>query len=111
MPLMKLTVLRAHILIILAAALVPIGVARLSAQKCAPGELRVIVIDSQESPVFDAEVRVNSETASIGARSTQAAGLADFENIPCGAWSIAVTKEGFEPSTKLAVITSAGRVE
>src|SRR5205823_2085609 len=31
---------------------------RLMAQICQPGELRVIVKDSQESPIFDAQVRI-----------------------------------------------------
>ena len=86
----------------LAVALV--GVTRLFAQTCAPGELRVIVTDSQESPVFDADVRVSSAAASAGSHSTQSEGLADFQNIPCGAWTITVVKDGFETATRTVEI-------
>ncbi len=87
------------------------SVLRLSAQTCAPGELRVIVLDSQKSPIYSAEVALRSETLSAGSRSTQTAGLADFQNIPCGYWSIAVAKEGFEPATRLVNIAGGGRQE
>src|SRR5690348_18302469 len=34
-------------------------------QACAPGELRVLVIDSQGGPVFEAQVRIGPDTAPL----------------------------------------------
>jgi hypothetical protein len=81
------------------------------AQTCAPGELRVIVIDSQESPVFNAEVQLGPEKSPFGSRSTQATGLADFEKIPCGIWSVTASAEGFEIAKRSVEITGAAGIE
>lgn len=83
----------------------------LDAQTCAPGELRVIVVDSQQSPVFDADVRVASDAASLQSRSTQTLGVADFKNVPCGAWTVSVVKDGFETATRGVSITKAANLE
>src|SRR3954468_6835757 len=66
------------------------------AQTCAPGEVRVVVIDSQESPVFDALVSLSTDGGTPFARSTQTGGLADFQGLPCGSWKISVEAQGFE---------------
>ena len=79
--------------------LVPSFTSPLGAQTCASGEVRVIVIDSQESVIADAEVRVTSDTSVLGSLSTQIAGRAEMGNVPCGVWKVVVTKDGFEPST------------
>jgi hypothetical protein len=81
------------------------------AQTCAVGELRVIVVDSQESPVSDANVHLRSASTSLGDQSTQTAGFADFANIPCGSWTVAVAKEGFDTATKPVEITAAANAE
>ena len=94
----------------LATALVSIS-GGLRGQTCAPGELRVIVVDSQASAVFDAEVRLNSEAASLPNRSTQTTGLADFQRVPCGSWSVTVGKEGFETVTRTVQIANAANTE
>ena len=73
------------------------------AQTCLPGEVRVVVIDSQESPVYNAQVSLSSDPAPAARRSTQTTGLADFQNLPCGHWTISVEAAGFE--------TAAGQVE
>src|SRR5713226_5644297 len=70
------------------------------AQNCPPGELRVIVVDSQESPVRDASVKVEAGANLLGPRSTQTTGLADFETIPCGSWIVTVTSADFETVTQ-----------
>jgi hypothetical protein len=83
----------------------------LSAQTCTPAELRVIVIDSQVGPVFNAEVGLSSDAASLEKRSTQTTGIADFKGIPCGAWTVTATKEGFESKTQAVRIASGANLE
>jgi len=58
------------------------------AQTCQPGELRVFVKDSQEAAIFDAQVRIGPASAELAARSTEAAGIADFQKVPCGSWPV-----------------------
>ncbi|MBV9406308.1 MAG: hypothetical protein JO211_13265, partial [Acidobacteriaceae bacterium] len=50
-----------------------------SGQTCSPGELRVLVKDSEESPVFDAEVHLGSDTSEIGMLKTETSGYVGFE--------------------------------
>lgn len=87
------------------AAILTAAVAR--GQNCPPGELRVIVLDSQESPIVDANVNVASNSTPAGDRSTQTSGLAAFEKVPCGAWTVTVTKDGFETATRTVEIASS----
>ncbi|HYK59464.1 MAG TPA: carboxypeptidase-like regulatory domain-containing protein, partial [Bryobacteraceae bacterium] len=87
------------------ALLLAAGVLR--AQTCVSGELRAIVIDSQESPVPGAIVRLKSEAAALDPRSTEVTGLADFEKIPCGTWTVTVEADGFDPVTKTVELTNA----
>jgi hypothetical protein len=86
-------------------------IASLRAQTCAPGEVRVIVMDSQESPVFNAEVNLSSDTTQPAARSTQTRGYADFEGLPCGSWNISVDAQGFEHASSMVEITGAANKE
>jgi hypothetical protein len=83
----------------------------LRAQTCLPGEVRVVVIDSQESPVYNAQVGLSSDPAPSLSRSTQTTGLADFQGLPCGAWNISVEAPGFERSTAAVEITSKANKE
>jgi hypothetical protein len=83
----------------------------LRAQGCSPGEVRVAVLDSQESAVFNAQVSLSSDSAPSASRSTQASGLADFPDLPCGAWSITVEAEGFDVVSKRIEITSGANLE
>ena len=76
-----------------------------------PGELRVIVLDSQEGPVFEAEVALRSDASSLEKRSTRTTGIADFQAIPCGAWTLTVSKEGFEAKAQPILIASAANEE
>ena len=80
-------------------------------QTCAPGELRVFVVDSEQAPVFDAQVQVSSSGFTTIAGTTGANGASDFQRVPCSVWSVLAQKEGFEPAAKLAKITEAGNVE
>jgi hypothetical protein len=83
----------------------------LSAQTCQPGELRVFVLDSQQAPISDALVRVQSGSAPLAENSTHTLGSADFENVPCGAWNVAASKDGFEASSVTAQVTAGASAE
>jgi hypothetical protein len=62
-------------------------------QTCRPAEVRVSVKDSQDSPIFDAQVSVG-----IGeSRTTPASGMVEFANVACGKATLHVSKAGFEP--------------
>jgi hypothetical protein len=82
-----------------------------AAQTCNPGEIRVLVRDSQESPVYDAKVRVGSDTEEVASLQTPATGLADFVKVPCGAWVVRASKDGFEDSTSAALVENESKVE
>src|SRR5580700_4819180 len=68
------------------------------AQVCQPGELRVLVKDSQEGSIYDAKVRVGSDSEEVATRTTPASGLAEFQQVPCGSWTVKAIKDGFEDS-------------
>ncbi len=84
---------------------------RLSAQTCAPGELRVFVLDSQQGPVFDAHVRIGPDNAPLDDHSTGAMGSVDLKNVPCGSISVTASKEGFQPAVKTVQIASGTNLE
>ncbi len=67
--------------------------------------------DSQESPVYDAKVRIGSETREIATLQTPATGLADFIDVPCGDWPVTASKEGFEDSAKSAALSDGAIAE
>ena len=73
---------------------------RSAGQTCRPAELRVLVKDSQESPIFDAQVRLGPPSAEVGIRTTPASGVVEFENVTCGSWTIRASKTGFEDSVE-----------
>jgi hypothetical protein len=78
------------------------------AQNCQPVDLRVFVKDSQEAPVFDAQVRaVAAGQQDIEVKVTPASGTVDFPNVTCGSYEITASKEGFEDSRKTVEITGA----
>ena len=81
------------------------------AQTCTPGELRVFVVDTEQGPVFDAQVRLSSEAGTPVEHVTQSSGVSDFKELACGVWSVLAAKEGFEPATKTLQITSAANSE
>ena len=82
-----------------------------TAQSCGPGEIHVIVRDSQQSPVYDAVVRVDSPGALAGQHSTSSQGTAEFGNVPCGVWTVHVSKDGFDESKATLQILGEGLVE
>jgi hypothetical protein len=84
---------------------------RLTAQSCLPGTLRVVVKDSQDAPVFDAQVVLSSGEVQLPAQSTATEGIADFKNVPCGTWAAKATKIGFDENSATAQIGSAQAVE
>lgn len=69
-----------------------------------------MVIDSQESAIFDAAVSVSAGAVSLGKKSTAAQGSAAFQKVPCGIWQVTVSKEGFRTGTKSADVTSGENV-
>jgi hypothetical protein len=71
----------------------------------------VLVKDSQESPIFDAQVRLGPPAAEVGIRTTPASGVVEFENIPCGSWTVRASKTGFEESVNTVQIGSEPFVE
>ena len=87
------------------------SVVRLSAQACAPGELRVFVLDSQGGPVFEAEVHLTSGPVSMPPRGTATEGFADFTRVPCGTWAVNASKEGFETIQASLRIANSGNQE
>jgi hypothetical protein len=69
-------------------------------------------VDSQDTPVFEAEVRVSRQAApSPNDLKVISSGTSDFEKLECGRWYATVTKEGFEPAAKTVEITNGSRVE
>jgi hypothetical protein len=83
----------------------------LPGQTCKSGELRVLVKDSQESVIFDAQVRVASDKADLPTETTHSMGVADFKNVPCGSWTVHAVKAGFEESTSTIQIKNGSIAE
>ncbi len=75
------------------------GCLSIRARECSPSQLRVLVKDSQESPIFDASVTATSNGKSSQEQSTGSLGVADFESLPCGSWSVRASKDGFDEAT------------
>jgi len=84
---------------------------RAFAQTCAPGELRVFVVDSQQGPVFDAQVKIGPETAPLDERLTGTQGVIDFKNVPCGEVAVTASKEGFQPASKIVQMARGANLE
>jgi len=82
-----------------------------SAQTCAPGELRVFVLDSQQGPVFDAQAKIGPDNSPLDERMTGTQGVADFKNVPCGAVTVTASKEGFQPAVKVVQMESGANAQ
>jgi hypothetical protein len=93
------------------AALLLVSSVRLAAQNCTPGELRVFVLDSQEAPVLEADVRLAFGDQLFGHRDTGTEGFADFARIPCGPWTVTASKQGFESTERGIQIANAANLE
>ena len=93
------------------ALLIPLLGFRAVGQTCRPAELRVFVKDSQESPIFDAQVQIESASDGVVLRTTPASGLVEFENVACGSWTVRASKTGFEDSAVTVQIGSQPSVE
>ncbi|HXJ44035.1 MAG TPA: hypothetical protein VNH18_32410, partial [Bryobacteraceae bacterium] len=79
---------------------------------CGTGGLRVLVRDSQDSPIFDAQVTISAPDGKEPAtRATPSMGIADFDNVPCGDWLIRVVREGFDEARATASVTGTAAVE
>ena len=84
---------------------------RAPAQTCQPGELRVIVKDTDEGAIYEAQVRLGSDATEVGQLTTSTAGIADFEHVPCGDWTARADKGGFEEGSNVVHMTSAANLE
>ena len=77
----------------------------------------MIVRDSQQSPVFDAKVRITPEPPESGppaepaVKATSSQGSVQFQGLSCGVWTIRASKDGFEESRGTAQITREGQVQ
>ena len=71
----------------------------------------MFVKDSQEAPVFDSQVRVLSGSTDAGMKPTQAMGVVDFQNLPCGEWTVRAVKPGFDESSTTVQMTGAPAAE
>ena len=67
-----------------------------SAQICEAGQIHVFVKDSQEAPIFKAQVRLVSGSKEIDVRTTESTGSADFGDVPCGPLTVYASKPGFD---------------
>ena len=81
-----------------------------SAQPCTPGELRILVVDSQGGPVFEAQVRIGPDDSPLADRRTPTTGIADFQKVPCGPATVSASKDGFERAIKTVQITNAANI-
>ena len=78
-----------------------------SSAACSAGGVRVLVRDSQDSPIFDAKVSLRSPNGSeLNSRQTPAMGVADFDGVPCGVWTARISKEGFDELESTATVTA-----
>ena len=68
-------------------------------------------MDTEQGPVFDAQVRLSSDSGAPVEQVTQSSGITDFKEVACGAWTVLAAKEGFEPATQTVQITSGANVE
>ena len=72
--------------------------------QCAPGELRVFVKDSQESPIYNALVTLSVE-GNGRTLNTESTGVVDFSQVPCGVWQVTGKREGFSDNTISVIMT------
>ena len=77
-----------------------------SGQECQTGQIHVFVKDSQEGPIYNAQVRLASGVNNIAVKFTQADGTADFSNSPCGSLQVFASKPGFDEQLKTVEMTA-----
>ena len=93
------------------ALLISLLCSQAAGQTCSPAEVRVLVKDSQESPIFDAQVRLGSASTGVRLLTTSASGTVEFENVACGSWTVRASKTGFEDSVGTAQVGRESFVE
>jgi hypothetical protein len=64
-------------------------------QPCVTGKLRVQAHDNSADAVAGVSVRLERDAGNAFERNTDAAGIAEFESVPCGAWVVSAAKDGF----------------
>jgi Carboxypeptidase regulatory-like domain len=75
------------------------------AQDCMSGEVRILVDNESAGPLAGAPVLLRH--ADTVEQSTTGKGVAQFDHLPCGAWSLEVTKEGFQTVTRSGIVLRA----
>jgi hypothetical protein len=76
------------------------------------GGVRVLVRDSQDSPIYDAKISLKSSRGTeIPPKQTPSMGVADFADVPCGPWTVRSTKEGFDDAESPAQVVGETVVE
>lgn len=81
-------------------------------QTCKTGELRIVAQDSSGNHVPGVEVRIAIASGGAQARSTDPRGIAEFENLACGAWTVNAVKDGFhEVRANAFQVTGGPRAE
>ena len=75
------------------AALILLATLPAVGQTCRPAAVRILVKDSQESPVFDAQVSIGPGQS----LTTPVSGAVEFANVACGKATVHVSKAGFDP--------------
>lgn len=93
----------APVIVFVAAALPAFG-------QCPPGELRVLVKDSQESPIYNAAVTLDLPSGPE-AVTTASVGVADFTSVPCGEWRVTASKTGFDDNSITVNMTGVPLLE
>ena len=73
--------------------------------------MRIFVKDSQQAPIFDAQVRIAQASPDFAVRATETEGIADFGKVPCGSWIVRVSKAGFEDRENSVQIGAGSNVE
>ena len=96
--------------LLLAVALTLLASAASSAQTCSVSQLRVLVQDSKGSPVSGANVWLG-EDEKAAPRVTDADGVADFSNPPCGSTVVRVASDGFQELRKNVDIAGQTSIE
>lgn len=83
----------------------PQNTSRATVEACAATGLRILVKDSQNSPIFETQVTIETPAGKELTRQTTAAqGVVDFE-IPCGDWILHAAKEGFDEARTPVQVT------
>ncbi|PWU07823.1 MAG: hypothetical protein C5B51_09195 [Terriglobia bacterium] len=69
------------------------------AQNCQTGRLRIVAQDSSGAAVAGVNLRIAAESGAVLRAATDAQGVAEFDRLACGAWTLKAAKDGFHEIT------------